>query len=435
MPRLVALTVENFKRVTAVALTFDPDTHALCIGGNNAQGKSSVLDAVEAAFCGGRALPEAPIHSGRKSARIVAETDALVIERRFTASGSTLTVKGRDGVALASPQAVLDELLGPSRLAFDPEQFVRFKPVEQADTLRKVLGLDFTEIERSREDAFDKRTDLSRQLRSAEALLAAARVYPDTPKEEVSVVQLMERLGIAEQANKTNDSVRAHLARAGTVLDEKTAALRALLQERTDLETRLRLLSEKSTTAEDEVDMATAHYAAAGKDVEALKDVDTAALRQEVALADDTNRRVRANAECAKVSGAVANLREAVEQKTREIEALDAKKAEALTSATFPVEGLGFTIEGHVTFQGVPFEQASQAERLRVSMAMALAMHPGLKVALIRDGSHLDNEALRAVSDMAEEAGALVLIERVGAGPECGIVIEDGEVVGAAANG
>ncbi|NGZ99664.1 hypothetical protein G5V59_02720 [Nocardioides sp. W3-2-3] len=50
-------------------------------------------------------------------------------------------------------------------------------------------------------------------------------------------------------------------------------------------------------------------------------------------------------------------------------------KADALAKATFPVDGLGFDDDG-VTYQGVPFAQASSAEQIRVSLAMAMSLNP-----------------------------------------------------------
>jgi hypothetical protein len=84
-----------------------------------------------------------------------------------------------------------------------------------------------------------------------------------------------------------------------------------------------------------------------------------------------------------------------------------------------------------VTLNGLPLEQASSAEQLRASVAIGLAMHPKLKVLLVRDGSLLDEQSLAMVAKMAEQAGGQVWLERVSKGAECSLVIEDGMVAGA----
>ena len=57
-------------------------------------------------------------------------------------------------------------------------------------------------------------------------------------------------------------------------------------------------------------------------------------------------------------------------------------------------------------------------------------MNPKLKVLLIRDGSLLDDEALKQVAQMAEQNDAQVWIERGGKDAATSVVIEDGMIAG-----
>jgi ABC-type histidine transport system ATPase subunit len=92
-----------------------------------------------------------------------------------------------------------------------------------------------------------------------------------------------------------------------------------------------------------------------------------------------------------------------------------------------PIDGLSFDA-GNITFNNIPFEQCSSSEQLRVSVAMGLAMNPELRLLLIHDGSLLDSDNLQMISDMAQAADTTILIECVGEGQECSIIIEDGSV-------
>jgi hypothetical protein len=65
---------------------------------------------------------------------------------------------------------------------------------------------------------------------------------------------------------------------------------------------------------------------------------------------------------------------------------------------------------------------------MRVSMAVALAMNPSLRVCLIRDGSLLDSDSLEIIREMAEAADAQVWLERVSEGADCQVIIEDGAI-------
>jgi hypothetical protein len=107
---------------------------------------------------------------------------------------------------------------------------------------------------------------------------------------------------------------------------------------------------------------------------------------------------------------------------------VDAGKTEKLAAAKFPVDGLSFDETG-VTFGGLPFEQASSAEQLRISVAIGIALNPKLKVLLIRDGSLLDADSLKLVAEMAADSDAQVWVERVDDTRKVGVVIEDGSVV------
>jgi len=108
------------------------------------------------------------------------------------------------------------------------------------------------------------------------------------------------------------------------------------------------------------------------------------------------------------------------------MEARTKSKQEAIAAAKMPVEGITFA-DGAILLNGVPFDQASDAEQLRASVAVAMAGEPRLKVLRIREGSLLDVDGLKLVSQMAEAKGWQVWLERVGDNGT-GFVIEDGQV-------
>jgi hypothetical protein len=90
-----------------------------------------------------------------------------------------------------------------------------------------------------------------------------------------------------------------------------------------------------------------------------------------------------------------------------------------------PVEGLAFG-DGDVLWRGIPLDQASTAEQIRVSLAVGMAMNPGLRVILIRQGSLLDDASVEIVRSWAEENDFQVWMERVDTSGKIGIVMEAG---------
>lgn len=166
--------------------------------------------------------------------------------------------------------------------------------------------------------------------------------------------------------------------------------------------------------------------ALAGVDPNA-KPIDLTAIQAQIDGAEDTNRLVRKAQERGALSFQFEAAKGQANQLTAKLDQIAKTKADGLTSAQFPVDGLGFTEEG-VTYQGVPFKQASSAEQIRVSMAMAIALNPKLKVIRIQDGSLLDSDSLALIEETAQEHGYQIWLEVVGDDIDDAYTIIDGEV-------
>jgi hypothetical protein len=155
--------------------------------------------------------------------------------------------------------------------------------------------------------------------------------------------------------------------------------------------------------------------------------VDLEAIDAQVESAEEINAAVRRHKEGERVRAELEQWTQSAAELSAAIEEVDRKKATGLAAAKFPIANLGFDESG-VTYQGVPFKQASSAEQLRVSLAMAIALNPKLRVIRIADGSLLDADNLALVESIAREHDFQVWIEMVGDGDGRGIIIEDGEV-------
>ncbi len=86
-----------------------------------------------------------------------------------------------------------------------------------------------------------------------------------------------------------------------------------------------------------------------------------------------------------------------------------------------------------MTFEGRQLSNASDAERMRVSTAIGFQSYKegDVRIMLFKRGSLLDAQALEALGIMAEEAEATTVIEIVGEGEGCHIVMRDGEMANA----
>ena len=134
--KIASLELENVKRIKAVRLI--PTENGLTvIGGNNGQGKTSVLDAIAWALGGDRYRPSAPNREGSVvPPRIRLElSNGLVVER----TGKNSALKVTDPTGQRAGQQLLNSFV--EELALNLPKFMESSGKEKADTLLKIIGV------------------------------------------------------------------------------------------------------------------------------------------------------------------------------------------------------------------------------------------------------------------------------------------------------
>jgi tetratricopeptide (TPR) repeat protein len=410
--RLLHMTVSNFKRIRVVDLHFPLGASVVTISGRNGQGKSSVLDAIAAALGGGSYKPDRPIRAGHKKAEIVLDLDGIIVKRTYTPSGGTVTIEAADGTKYASPQAMLDKLY--SNLAFDPLQFTRMTPREQVAELQRITGLTevFAKIDAERAEALAVKQDSARAVRTLEMTLQGLPDVPG-PDAETSVAALAAELTAANETKSKNHKAREWLKQQRAAAADQAADI-------AELERRLGAVRQALADAE-------AAIAKHAPIVEEMVDPDIAAITARITSVEQDNAAARRRIARAETLAKLKAARDAEKKAERAVEDISIKREVTLAEATLPVPGLGFTDEG-VTLNGVPFNQASSSEQIRTSVEMGFAAGPTLKLMVVREGSLLDDDAMKLLAEIADKYDAQVIVERVTNGGGVGIVIEDGEV-------
>lgn len=102
-------------------------------------------------------------------------------------------------------------------------------------------------------------------------------------------------------------------------------------------------------------------------------------------------------------------------------------RKDLLNGADFGVNGLSVG-EGELLLHGVPFIQASQAQKLRVAAAVAMKQDAHLKLLRIDNGEMLDATSQKYLLDLASENGWQVIMTRVSNDKQLQVQIVDGEV-------
>lgn len=432
--KIIRLTIENIKRLTAAAIT--PTGAVVVVGGKNEAGKSSALDAIAYALGGMSLVPSEPIRRGELEAEVVVDLGEYVVRRTFTRSTadaptrSALVVTSKDGAKYPSPQAMLDQLMGS--LAFDPLAFEREKPNRQAEILRAVVGLDLSDLDAARARLYDERTLINREATQLKARYESAPKHRDAPAELVSVAELSRQLQHASSAESAASVAHAAADRAQERRDAAEEALKRAAEAQTEAEEAL--AKAKARVEQRWADLharADELLAADAHAVELQSRVpDAEPIRAQLHTAETTNARVRENQHATALRRQWQIATEKSQALTRQIESIDVTRDARIAEAKFPVAGLGFSASGGVTLNGLPFEQAASSAQLRCSVAIGLAMNPKLRVLLVRDGSLLDYASLEQLGELAAEADAQVWVEMVQEAPDgrTTVYIEDGAV-------
>ena len=397
MTKIIQLNAENVKVLKAIEI--QPKDNIVELTGKNGQGKSSVIDSIIMGIMGKKYQPDKPVREGETEANISINLGNLIIKRKIKADGSSsLKVETSEGASFSSPQAMLDELV--SNISFDPLQFSNMKPKEQFEQLKQVIKIDFDfeKNESLKKGTYDERTLVNRELKELEAQEKDI-VYPsNTPDQIISVSELLKELENAEKFNQEQQS-----------LSNKISSLEAKLKD----------LQQQVENTRKELDSL--------EDPKELK--NTASLKEKIQNAEKINSEVNLKIK-------QKNLKEKIKEKTtladsltKRIEDFDKAKQKAIESCKMPVEGLSFG-DGVVLFNGIPLEQCSQAEKIKISTSIAMSNNSEkqLKVVLIKDGSLLDEDNMKIITDMAKEKDYQVWIEKVDSSGKIGIVIEDGEI-------
>jgi hypothetical protein len=421
--RIIELRAQNYARLTAVEIR--PDGVLVPIVGKNSAGKSSVLGAIWTALKGRAVAPPEPIHDGAERAVIRLDIGDAVVTRTFERGKlgeitTDLKVVAADGTRVRTkPQEWIDRTLAAT--CFNPLDFVRQPPKVQFDTLRKfVPGVDFDDIARQRQRAYDDRTAANHRLGDARVQADTIVIPPGPEPAAVDTAALVLQLADATEANSAR---LAAIARSESLHNTANQKLDDAEQ-----------LRARAATMEREADDMISTANALARRLPAA--VDTSAITAQLASAQAVQDTRNKFSERRRALVAVETHKAASDELTAKIDALDKAKANAIAAAKLPVPGLSFGDDNAVLLNGAPLSQAGTAEKIRVGVAVGMSLNPTLRVMLVDEASELDAESLAMVEEMAREQGFQVWLARVddtGAAP--GFHIVDGRVAGQIAGG
>lgn len=434
--RLLSFQVDNILRVVAVHV--EPNGRVVELTGKNRAGKSSVIDALWMAFGGSRMIPPDPIHDGADEGRIFVELGddsglKYSVTRRIKrdADGeiaTSLIVENADGAKIQGAATLLKTLVGG--LSCDPLDFIAKEPREQFEVLKQfVSGVDFDEIEKANKIDFDERTHVNRDAKARRAQLSAIVVEEKSARIDESA--LLEQLTQAAEHNAEIDRQR----RDRQQMAERSETL-IRLAENIDAEVadaRRRVAELEAVAAKHRADAT--NLADMVNDMPALPElIDPTTLRAAIEDARQHNSKVeeneRARREHDRLQAEATELERRSAALTDAIDKRNAEKQKAISEAKMPIPGIGFG-DGYLLYDGHPLQNASQAQKLQIAIAIAEAAQPRLRFITTKNAALLDEDSWNAMVKMAEEKDLLIIAETVNSDRATAVVIEDGMVRGA----
>ena len=415
--KIMVLEAENVKRIKAVALTPSP-TGLTLVGGNNNQGKTSVLDALAWALGGDRFRPDAAQRDGAVApAHLkVKLSNGVVVERK--GKNSTLTVT--DPTGRRSGQQLLNAFVEP--LALDLPRFMEASDKEKADILLRIIGIGTELHTRDLEikSLYDKRT-FTGQLAAQKKHFAEELIsYPDAPEEPVSASDLIRQQQEILARNGENQRKRNQLDK---LIDEKNQlnfTLRDLDEKIEDLKEEYEQTQAKFTDLEKQIFQAR-------KSAAQLQDESTAELEASIRDIEEINQKVRANLEKSRAEDEAARYASDYDKLTEAITRKRADRMALLNGADLPLPELSVE-DGALTYKGKHWRDMSGSDQLRVAAAIVRRLNPDCGFVLLDKLEQMDMTTLQEFSAWLEAEHLQAIATRVSTGSECQIIIEDGMV-------
>lgn len=407
---ITALEAENVKRIKAVALTPAP-TGLTLVGGNNNQGKTSVLDALAWALGGDRFRPNAAQRDGAVAPAHLKVTlsNGVIVERK--GKNSTLTVT--DPTGRRSGQQLLNAFIKP--LALDLPRFMEASDKEKADILLRIIGIGTELHVRDLEikSLYDKRTFTGQLAQQKKHFAEELIYYPEAPEEPVSASDLIHQQQEILARNGENQRKRNQLVQLTDLLERQKKVV-------ADLEFQLSTEKQRLTTMQADVKIAQTS-------AENLQDESTAELEASIRSIEETNQKVRANLEKARAEDEAAQYASDYDKLTEAITQKRADRMALLNGADLPLPELSVE-DGALTYKGKHWRDMSGSDQLRVAAAIVRRLNPDCGFVLLDKLEQMDMTTLTEFGRWLEAEHLQAIATRVSTGSECQIIIEDGMV-------
>lgn len=406
--KINTLELENVKRIRAVQLS--PAANGLTIiGGNNNQGKTSVLDAICWLLGGNKYQPSNAQREGALTEPMLRCTlsNGLIVERK----GKNAALKVIDPQGNRAGQKLLDSFL--SELALDLPKFMQSSDRDKADTLLRIIGVgdQLAQMESEEKRLYDQRTAIGQIQSQKDKFAAELPKWEGLPEEPVSAAELIAQQQAILARNGQRQQWAHEMQSISLAIDSVTAEIQRTEQHLADLKKQLADWQLKAESAQ--------------KSPEELQFESTAELEANIADIDRVNAKIRDNQRKTAAEHEAADYGKQYADLTAQIEKIRADRRALLNNANLPLNGLSVE-NGKLLYNGKAWDCMSGSEQLRVGTAIVRCLNPECGFVLLDKLEQMDMHTLSEFGTWLEANGLQAIATRVSTGDECSIIIEDG---------
>ena len=232
--KINALELENVKRIKAVKI--DPTQNGLTIiGGDNNQGKTSVLDSIAWALGGDRNKPSNAVREGSTIPPLLKVTlsNGIIVERK----GKNSSLKVTDPSGKKAGQTLLDSFI--EQLALNLPAFMNKSNKEKANVLLNIIGVgdQLAVFNHKENELYQERLTVGRIADQKAKFAKEQLFYEGVPADIISPQELINQQQAILAKNGENQRKREKVTQyeyqVKTLTDE-VARLEQMLQQKNE---------------------------------------------------------------------------------------------------------------------------------------------------------------------------------------------------------
>lgn len=422
------LELENFKNIGKTVI--DIGGRSMLFVGRNEAGKSTLIQAMisplDAHF-----RPSEPIKKGEERAKITHKIGGLLkgkykeytLDMYFTQKDKKgrLVVTNEDGEVMKSPASLMKSIIG--NVSFDVTGWMTMKKNEKLDVIKKLTGchVQIDEINNQITEAKNKikfSNDRVEQLEGALSTHGFTQEEISLYSTEIPVIPIQQELSAIAQSqgewDNVNNQVNGFKKDITVSQNNITKANNEMARAKAEYE---RIVAEQQALIEEE----NALIAKNSNNIELGTQWLQSVVRPTI---DEVNKRLNDalvhNEKCSRISQLGNQSREVIKLKDElgkasvAVKDLEAKRMEIIKNSQLSIPGLSFD-DMDIYIDGLPVEdtQINTARIFDISVDIAMALNPNLKIIFLHDGSLFDKEHLKLIVDKIENNGYMAVVEMV----------------------